>query len=75
MNNSIVTKRAVYLKMLMRNRKAAPSERLREVYLDESYIHQHYNRLEDSLFDSNDEQDEQLRVQHKGKRYCFLSVI
>ena len=42
------------------NRALPPGERLREVYLDESYIHAHYNWMNDSIWDPNDDQDIQL---------------
>jgi transposase len=64
-----------YVRKLLQNRAKDASERLREVYLDESYIHQHYNRLEDSLWDPNDEQDLSYRAPAKGRRYCFAAAI
>jgi hypothetical protein len=46
------------------------------VYLDESYIHHHYHRNDDSLWDPNDEQDIQVgKPSAKGRRYCFLAAI
>lgn len=45
------------------------------VYLDESYVHQNYARHDDSLFDPNNEQDLQVTVKHKGRRYCFIAAI
>ncbi|KAG7338657.1 hypothetical protein IV203_020721 [Nitzschia inconspicua] len=50
--------------------------RLREVYLGESYIHEHYHRNDDSLWDPNDDQDIQYsKAPAKGKRYCFAAAI
>jgi transposase len=50
--------------------------RLREDYLDESYIHEHYHRYDDSLWDPSDDQDIQIgKLKHKGRRYCFLAAI
>ena len=44
--------------------------------MDESYIHQHYKKNVDSLFDPNDEQDLQVgKEKNKGHRYCFLCAI
>ncbi|EGD74213.1 hypothetical protein PTSG_06224 [Salpingoeca rosetta] len=40
---------AKYLKEFDANRRLPPDERLREVYLDESYIDRNYNRNRDSL--------------------------
>ena len=49
---------------------------MREVYLDESYIHQHYHKNDDSCWDPNDEQDIQVgKAPAKGNRYCFLCAI
>lgn len=38
-------------------------------------MHQNYARHDDSLFDPNDEQDLQVTVKHKGRRYCFIAAI
>ena len=44
--------------------------------LDESYIHQHYHRNDDSLWDPSDEQDVQVgKAPTKGRRYCFAAAI
>jgi len=47
----------------------------RIVYMDESYIHKNYQRHDDSPFDPNDEQDLEMKEQHKGKHYCFIAAI
>jgi hypothetical protein len=72
-----VAKKHHYLRTFFANRAKAPEdERLREVYTDESYIHEHYHRNEDSLFDPNDEQDViYQKEKHKGRRYCFCTAI
>mgnify|MGYP005854614081 CR=1 FL=1 len=71
----IAVKRDLFLKAFFENRRKR-NGRLREVFLDESYIHQHYNKNEDSVYDPNDEQDLQVGKQpHKGNRYCFLCAI
>ena len=73
---SVVLHRQNYLKSFFENREKEPETRLREVYLDESYIHQHYHRFDDSLWDPNDEQDVQIsRSPVKGRRYCFVAAI
>ena len=65
-----------YLKAFMDNRALPVSERKREVYMDESYIHEHYNRNDDSLWDPNDEMDIQYgKAKNKGRRYCFIAAI
>jgi hypothetical protein len=58
------------------DRAKPPGERLREVYMDESYIHEHYHRNEDSLWDPNDNQDViYQKDNHKGRWYCFCTAI
>ena len=34
-----------------------------------------YARHDDSLFDPNDIEDEHVKPQHKGQRYCFIAGI
>ena len=53
----IAVKRDVYLQEFFGNRSLSKEQRLREVYLDELYIHEHYHRFEDSLWDLTDDQD------------------
>jgi hypothetical protein len=65
-------KRDVYLSTMM---QVKDSKQRRVVYLDESYVHHNYARHDDSLFDPNDEQDLQVAVKHKGRRYCFIAAI
>jgi hypothetical protein len=75
-NAAHVLRRHAFLREFFANRALPPGERLREVYLDESYIHQYYNRMDDSIWDPNDDQDIQFgKDKHKGKRYCFLCAI
>ena len=52
-------------------------EKDEEVFLDESYIHQHYNRNnDDSIWDLNNEQNVQRsKAPQNGKLYCFLCAI
>ncbi|GMF48330.1 unnamed protein product [Phytophthora fragariaefolia] len=45
----------------------------RVVYMDESYIHHHYSRHNDSLVDPTD--DEYVKEKHKGRRLCFIAAI
>jgi len=60
---------------LFQNRSAPKKNQYREVFLDESYIHEHYHRLEESIWDPNDDQDLQCKLPHKGQRYCFIAAI
>ena len=71
----MLRQRNFYIRKFLENRSKPETAKLQEVYLDESYIHQHYVRHEDSIYDPNDEQDEQLRKPNKGRRICFLSAI
>jgi hypothetical protein len=71
-----VAKKHYYLWTFFANRAKPPGERLREVYTDEIYIHEHYHRNEDSLWDPNDDQDViYQKEKHKGRRYCFCAAI
>jgi hypothetical protein len=71
-----IAKKHHYLRTFFANRAKTPEERLREVYTDESYIHEHYHCNEDSLFDPNNEQDViYQKEKHKGRRYCFCAAI
>jgi hypothetical protein len=71
-----VAKKHHYLRTFFANRAKPPRERLREVYTDESYIHEHYHCNEDSLFDPEDDQDViYQKEKHKGRRYCFCAAI
>ena len=44
----------------MDNKTLLDGKRLREVFLDDNYIHQHYNRLDNNLWDPNVNQGIQL---------------
>jgi hypothetical protein len=71
-----VAKKHHYLRSFFDNRAKPPRERLREVRTDESYIHEHYHRNEDSLWDPNDDDDViYQKEKHKGRRYCFCAAI
>jgi transposase len=73
---SVILHRQNFLKAFFENRARPPEDRLREVYMDESYIHHHYHRFDDSLWDPNDEQDLQVsKAPVKGRRYCFAAAI
>lgn len=58
-----------YLLTHFGNRGKPSAEHLREVYLDESYIHVHYNRNQESTYDPNDDQDVTFgKAPRKGRR-------
>ena len=72
----LVLRRHEYLTSFFANRALPPEDRLREVYMDESYIHEHYHRNDDSIWDPSDEQDVQRsNDRHKGRKYCFACAI
>ncbi|RQM19610.1 hypothetical protein B5M09_011399 [Aphanomyces astaci] len=60
--------RDVYVQHLMQVVPATPV-----VYLDESYIHHHYARHHDSLYDPTD--DGPTKEMHNGRRFCFIAGI
>ena len=44
-------------------------------YMNESYIYLNCFNYDDSLFDSNDEQDSEVKVQHEGNNYYLIADI
>ena len=55
MKESVILHKHRYLQRFWKNRNTPSGERLREVKMDESYIHQHYHRNDDSIWDPSDE--------------------
>ncbi|OQS05908.1 hypothetical protein THRCLA_20497 [Thraustotheca clavata] len=45
------------------------------LYIDESFIHHHYTRAKDSIFDPTDTLAIDLKPKHKGRRLCFIAGI
>jgi transposase len=75
-NPELTVKRNDYLRQFFDNRSKPAESRLREVYLDESYIHEHYHRNDDSLWDPNDALDvREKKDPAKERRYCFAAAI
>jgi transposase len=71
-----ILKKSFYLRKFFENRALPPEDRKREVYTDESYIHEHYKGADDSLWDPDDDQDvKTTKDKHKGRRYCFCAAI
>ena len=73
----IIAWRNSYLRELTKNRNANSDEKYQCVYLDESYLHQHYCRNKDSLYDPNDEQDVLLKnptQRQKNLFYCCNQI-
>ena len=75
MKAAIQAQRDLYLKEFFDNRKLPVEEQKRECYLDESYIHQHYHKRNDSLLDPLDEELQEDKQPEKGARYCFLAAL
>ncbi|RHY21978.1 hypothetical protein DYB25_006576 [Aphanomyces astaci] len=73
LSKSNVLARDSYVKVMHPVVCASPNASV--VYLDESFIHQHYKRHNDSLFDPSDDLDVQRKENHKGRRYCFITGI
>jgi hypothetical protein len=73
---NVAKKHHHYLRTLFTNRAKPPTERLREVYTDKLYIHDHYHWNKDWLFDPSDDQDViYQKEKHKGRCYCFCAAI
>lgn len=75
LSNSHNASRNRYIRRLLENRALPSDEQLCEVYSDESYLHDHYQRDEHLLYGPNDDQDIKVRAQHKGRRYCIVAAI
>ncbi|RQM26643.1 hypothetical protein B5M09_008165 [Aphanomyces astaci] len=52
-----------------------PATRRTVVYLDESFVHHHYNKNDISMYDPTDDLDVQPKSKHKGRRFCFIAAI
>ena len=57
MREENIWKRGIYIARMI---KLNAEGLCRILYMDESYIHKNYYRHEDSLYDINDEQDQQV---------------
>lgn len=64
-----------YLRAIAKNASSDDSERLRLVFLEESYIHHHYCRREYSIYDPYDLRYDEPKKNHKGRRYCIAAAI
>jgi hypothetical protein len=72
----MIAKRHEYVQALFTNEALPKGERLRNVYMDESYIHEHYNKNDWSVWDPKDVLDIQHgKSKDKGRRYCFAAAI
>ncbi|KAH9091262.1 hypothetical protein LEN26_018811 [Aphanomyces euteiches] len=45
------------------------------VYIDESYIHHHYSRHNNSIYHPDDTASVPKKAKHKGRRLCFIAAI
>lgn len=66
---------ALYIQKLEENRGLPVGERLREVYVDDSYIHNNHNLLKQGLRDASDKKDKSSGVPTKGQRFCFVAAM
>ncbi|RHY97816.1 hypothetical protein DYB37_012858 [Aphanomyces astaci] len=73
LSKSNVLARDSYVKVMHPVVCASPNASV--VYLGEPFIHKHYKRHNDSLFDPSDDLDVQRKENHKGRRYCFIAGI
>ena len=65
--------RALYLRTVKQNREG---EKLREVFTDETYIHQHYHSDDRTLYDPRDDDDNGTKKHNfKGDRYNIVGCI
>jgi hypothetical protein len=71
--HSVALRRDTYLQKIRNNRSLEIGLRWRRVFLDESYIHHHYQG-NNSLFHCDIIADIPLQ-KFKGKRYCFIAAI
>ena len=67
--------RGAYLSILAANYALPVEQRRPVVFLDESYIHEHYKRHTQTLYDPNDPLDKQQRIKFKGSRLCIIAAI
>ena len=75
LKNKIAVLRDSYLLTLQSNRDNCAGQRRRIVYMDESYIHEHYTNHDDSLFYPHDPHPYVKKKRFKGRRYCFVGAI
>lgn len=62
-----------HIRLLYKYRSMPFEERLQEVYLDESYIHQHYAQVDDSLYDPTDSEYREPKKEAQRKTVLFPS--
>ena len=71
-----VLQKTFYLHEYFANRDLPAKDRLQEVYMDESYIHEYYNCNDNSLWDPSDKQDLQInKAPTKRSCYYFAAAI
>ena len=73
-NNNVVWRHS-FLRKFRLNDSLPAYKRKRNVYTDERCTHLHYNRFGKSLCDPDDDEDNPIRMQYKGQRFCFVSAI
>ncbi|KAF0706840.1 hypothetical protein AaE_013921, partial [Aphanomyces astaci] len=73
LTKELVLKRDNYVRFIDAALKESPSRTI--VYIDESYIHHHYSRHNDSLYHPDDKVANPPKAKHKGRRLCFVAGI
>jgi transposase len=72
----VAIKRESNLLEFMGNHEKPPEQQYREVYLDESYCHQHHNHHDQSVYNPEDKLNfQEKKSSNRGQRYCFLAAI
>lgn len=74
MNPKHIAWRNSYIRTIIENRMKPKPLRLREVYMDESYVHHHYHHETHNLFHPSHGSTNE-KTPHKGRRYCFVAAI
>ncbi|KAG9399263.1 CAP-Gly domain-containing linker protein 4 [Aphanomyces cochlioides] len=73
LSKDIIVKRDRYVHFIAKSIIDVPKRTI--VYLDESFIHHHYSRHNDSIYHPNDDKSLARKPKHKGRRLCFIAGI
>ncbi|RHY85699.1 hypothetical protein DYB37_014043 [Aphanomyces astaci] len=73
LTKGLVLKRDNYVRFIDAALKESPPRSI--VYIDESYIHHHYSRHNDSLYHPDDKETTPPKAKHKGRCLCFVAGI
>ncbi|KAH9087757.1 hypothetical protein LEN26_019822 [Aphanomyces euteiches] len=73
LSHDVIVKRDMYVSFIARSIFKLPKSTI--VYIDESYIHHHYTRANDSVYHPHDVGPFPRKPRHKGRRLCFIAGI